>query len=108
MEYDPSYFVEREQYVARMRAMIDEDFDAEMGEVFHEVINTYQHLVDMAREYETSFDEDRKKTIGEEYEKVAKLFKRYLKVMQETMGEGWPELEKAYEMQTRRKASGSQ
>ena len=83
--YDPSYFVEREQYIARVKEYVDENFEGTLHEVFSEVVGFYGDVVDFARAYESAVTEKEKQHYARKYEKAAKLLQKYLDVMKNTM-----------------------
>lgn len=85
--YDPSYFVEREQYIARVQEFVDQNFEGKLHEVFSEVVDFYSEIVDLARAYQTCLDEREKKNIVKRHDYLAKTLGKYLDVMKKTMDE---------------------
>jgi hypothetical protein len=82
--YDPSFFFERDQFVARIRESL-EDFDNPLHDVFVDIIDFYDTCVQLARDYENCFDEAEKEKIADDYETVAKVLSKYLDVIKEAV-----------------------
>jgi len=88
MTYDPSYWFEREQFIASRREFIHEeldkmDADDQVRDLFDRLLDTYEYIVELYRDYEECFDEERKQKKWRKFVKRKRLYRNAIKQLKQ-------------------------